>query len=316
LVENHVGTQQADDLVAAHWSMMAQAAPSMYSWTDSPTVMSHIHRALSGDPTVGWLEYVCRKYLLGNGRGVERGLSLGCGSGALERQVRRYGACEVIDAYDIAPGAVEEAQKIAEHEGVTGIHYAVANLNDLALRQNHYDAVFASMAVHHLSKLEGLFASVAESMRPGGVFIMLEYMGATQFQFSDKAVQIINDVLAILPPTLRERSSQPGQHVARFESPTIEHMNALDPSEAIRSAEILPLLADRFAIVEKRDFGGTLNHMLLQDIVHNFEDGSPERAAVLKLLLYLEMLLIQEGVIESDFSLVVARPLPRSTQGS
>jgi len=304
--------QDARELVAAHWSEMAQAAPVMYSWTDSQTVMSHIHRMISGDPKVGWLEYVCRKYLIENGQGVQRGLSLGCGAGALELQARQLGACEFIDAYDVAPGAIEQAEKAAVRAEITGIRYAVADLNVLELPEDRYDVVFASMSVHHLSNLEDLFASVARCLKRGGVFIMLEYVGATQFQFTDKAVQIINDVLAILPPTLRERSSQPGEHVTRFERETVANMNAVDPSEAIRSAEILPLLTRRFAIVEKRDFGGTVTHMLLQDIVHNFERESPERTAVLKLLLYLEMLLIEEGVIGSDFSLIVAKPLSRS----
>jgi hypothetical protein len=143
---------------------------------------------------------------------------------------------------------------------------------------------------------------------------MLEYVGASQFQFSDKAVQIINDILGLLPVACRQRFSNAGEYVTKFERTTIEYMNVMDPSEAIRSAEILPLLAKTFTIIEKKDFGGTLLHMLLQDIVHNFPDNLPERSAILHLLLYLEALLIRENVIASDFCFVVSTPSRPSTE--
>ena len=303
-------TQDAQEIVTAHWSKMAQGASPMSSWTDSPTVLSHVNRMISGDPNVVWLEYVCRKYLIRDGSGVARGLSIGCGGGALERQARQMGACERIDAYDIAQGAIDLAEQTAVQAGISGISYAVANLNELRLSENMYDVVFASSSVHHIANLESLFANVGKCLKPRGLFILLEYVGPSQFQLTDKATRIINDLLEILPLTCRERSSLPGEYVIRFERNTVEQMNASDPSEAIRSADILPLLTQTFTILEKKDYGGTINHLLLKDIVQNFEAGSPERASILNLLLYLEMLLVKEKVITSDFCLVVATPSP------
>lgn len=286
-------SQEADQLVAAHWGKMPQDVPKLFSWTDSPTVQAHINRLITGNPHRGWLEYACRRYLLRNGKGVGRGLSIGCGAGSLERQARQMGACEVIDAYDIAPGAIEEAQKLAVQEGVHGINYALANLNELQLSEAIYDAVFASSSIHHIVKLENLFADIRRSLKETGFFIMLEYVGPSQFQFSAKVVRIINELLAILPPAYRQRSSAAGALKTEFQVVPIEHMNATDPSEAIRSADILPLLTKEFILLEKKDFGGTILHMLLQDIIHNFEDGTPGSVGMLNLLLYLETLLIQ-----------------------
>ncbi|MEN3369779.1 MAG: hypothetical protein V7609_1922 [Verrucomicrobiota bacterium] len=224
------------------------------------------------------------------------------------------GACEFIDGIDIAPGAIEEARKMATLCGLSGINYAVANLNALDLSAKAYSVAFASSSIHHVINLEQLFANVVKCLKPGGLFIMLEYVGPSQFQFNDKTVQIINDLLALLPPACRQRLSDPRDYVTKFERTTIKHMNVMDPSEAIRSAEILPLLAKTFTIIEKKNFGGTVLHMLLQDIVHNFPDNLPERSAILNLLLYLEALLIRENVIASDFCFVVATPLPPSTE--
>jgi ubiquinone/menaquinone biosynthesis C-methylase UbiE len=297
---------QAEQLVARHWSKMATEGAQVTSWTESPLVVTNINRLVSGDVGTGWLKHACETYLLKDGRGVERGLSIGCGTGALERQARTMGACQVMDAYDLAPGAVEEARRQAEQEGIDGISYEVRNLEALDLPRHHYDVVFASSSIHHIRSLEHLFDQIRRTLRPGGVFVMLEYVGPSQFQFTPKAVRIINEILAVLPPRFRRMASRPGEEKTEFRVSPIEYMNATDPSEAVRSAEILPLLQRRFSILEKRDFGGTINHMLLQDIIQNFDDGTPEGEGMLALLLYFEMLLIEERVLDSDFCFVVA----------
>jgi len=295
-----------EQLVAHHWGKMAKEGPKLYSWTDSPLVLAHISRLISGDPDTGWVNYAHRKYLWNNGKGVERGLSIGCGAGIVERQLRTLGACRIIDAYDVAPAAIEEAKRLASAEGFDGINYQARNLEELDLPKCYYDVVFASSSIHHIKNLEGLFKQVKKGLKLGGMFIMLEYVGPSQFQFTPKAVQIINEILAILPPQFRARSSQSTEQKRDFRVSSIDHMNATDPSEAVRSAEILPLLRGWFSIIEKKDFGGTINHMLLQDIIHNFDNGTPEGEGMLALLLYLENLLIREKVIDSDFCFVVA----------
>jgi hypothetical protein len=82
-----------------------------------------------------------------------------------------------------------------------------------------------------------------------------------------------------------------------------------NPSEAVRSAEIVPLIRQRFEIVQQTDFGGTILHMLLSDIVGNFDPESEADVTIVRLLCYLEKTLIAEGVLPSDFTLIVARKL-------
>ena len=66
------------------------------------------------------------------------------------------------------------------------------------------------------------------------------------------------------------------------------------------------MIEERFHVIQRRDFGGTILHILLQDIVGNFDAGDEEGATILRLLLYVEKLLIRERVIPSDFTLIVA----------
>jgi hypothetical protein len=84
-------------------------------------------------------------------------------------------------------------------------------------------------------------------------------------------------------------------------------MNESDPSEAIRSAEIVPLLSRHFDVVEKNGWGGSLLHLLLEGIAGNFDERNPGSLAYLQGLFDLEDRLIAEGVLEDDFATIIAR---------
>ena len=302
-------TKDYEKLVSDHWSQMAKQQIGLFHWSDSSIVMQYINKCISDNPDVGWFQYACEKYILKGSKGVNSGLSIGCGSGALERHCRMINACQTIDAIDLAEGAIKEAKKLAQEQKITGINYKVQNIENISLPKEKYDVVFASSAIHHVKNLEALFEQVRSSLKPFGLFIMLEYVGPSQFQFTKKSCDLINELLNILPQEYRKLSSDPTKTKNKFTKTTIEMMNISDPSEAIRSAEIIPLLSRYFTILEKKDYGGTILHMLLQDIMANFNHDDYKDQAVLKLLIFLENILIREKVIDSDFTFLVASKL-------
>lgn len=295
-----------EKIVSDHWSQMAKKQLGLFHWSDSSLVMQNINKCISGNPKTGWFQYACEKYLLKDYGGVDYGLSIGCGSGALERHCRLINACQTIDAIDLAEGAIEEAKKLAKEQKISNINYKVSNIENIDLPQEKYDVVFASSAIHHVKNLEGLFEQIRSSLKPYGLFIMLEYVGPSQFQFTKKVCDLINELLEILPKEYRKLSSDPSKTKDNFKKSTVEMMNASDPSEAIRSAEIVPLLSKYFTILEKKDYGGTILHMLLQDIVENFNHDDYKDKTVLSLLILLENILIREKAINSDFAFLVA----------
>ncbi len=81
-----------------------------------------------------------------------------------------------------------------------------------------------------------------------------------------------------------------------------------DPTEAVRSAEILPILQERFEIVERRPYGGTLLRPLLDDLAGNFETDDPVAVELLEMLFEIEDALLDAGELDSDFVYLVARP--------
>lgn len=292
------------------WGQKAQAENlekrKTTNWMVYPYITeNYINQKTAGHPQENWIIYVHRKYIPHQ---LELGLSLGCGDGALERHVIIAGICKRFEAVDVADGAIEIAKAEAIKYGIDAhIKYEVADANKINLEENKYDVVFASSSVHHLKELEHVFDQVSRALKPAGLFILNEFVGPSQFQWTDQQLSIINDLLKILPAKYRTNISSP-ENLKEFAGrPSIAMMNSYDPSEAIRSAEIIPLLSQYFSMLEIVDYGGTILHMLLQDIVGNFDSDEEEDRTILNLLIYLEETLIKNKVLSSDFAVIIAQ---------
>jgi SAM-dependent methyltransferase len=211
------------------------------------------------------------------------------------------------EAVDIADGAIEKAVRAAQQDGLGHIQYRVADLNRIILLPNSYDIIFGISSIHHVSALEHLFHQVYQALKPGGYFFMDEYVGASQYQWPDRQLHYINEALRMLPAKFRLSISKPGEEKPFVWRPTVQEMNDGDPSEAVRSADILPLLKQVFGEVEFRGYGGSLLHMLLEDIAGNFREDDPEHLAWLQRLFDFEDELIATGKIPHDFAVLIVR---------
>lgn len=237
----------------------------------------------------------------------KRAITLGCGRGELERGLAKYNFALVHDAVDIAEAMIEDAAVLAQAAGLKHIKYEVGDLNTIELPRNTYDVVFGVSAIHHVARLEHLFDQISRSLKPGGYFFLDEFVGPSQFQWTSEQLNAVNDAIANLPDALKEcvdSSKGMKSPVIRL---TIDEMNLTDPSEAIRSAEIVPLLSRMFDIVEVRGCGGTVLHLLLEDIAGNFSESNPESMRYLESLFALEDDLIQSGKLQHDFAVIIAR---------
>jgi SAM-dependent methyltransferase len=270
-------------------------------WQAHPLTVRHINRCITGNADGDWMAFT--KQLVGARR---RGLSLGCGYGAVERHGLAVGLCEHFEACDLSPEAIEVAEDEARKAGVAGrISYRVADLNTVELARAAYDFVIAAQSLHHVEALEHLLDEVHASMTDDGVFVVQEYVGPSRFQSGAEVVELWNGVLAALP---RELRVEPGTGNVResLRPPAADAVAGVDPSESVRSGEILPLLEERFRVTYRADFGGTLLHLPLADILVNFDPDDPKDAALVDLMCLYEETLIEHGVIPSDFTYVVA----------
>jgi SAM-dependent methyltransferase len=298
------------EVISELWGRQAQtmsesSAWKFAYWQSHPVTQRHINRLITGDKTESWLTFTRRRFLPD---GATHGLSLGCGHGWTERDALRLELCRSFEALDISEEALEVARRLAREEGFDDrIVYEQADLNDVELEPASYDVVIAAQVLHHVDALEHLLDEVSVSLRPGGIFVVNEYVGPARFQWLDKTQDLMNRILELLP---EEYKVNPGTGLVkeRIDRAPPEDIARVDPSESIRSDEISELLRSRFDVLYHADFGGTVNQFLLADIVANFQQDDVKDVALLDLISLLEEVLVAERVIPSDFAFFVLRP--------
>lgn len=227
----------------AFWDSEVQV-PTHASWLSEPEVRCYVNEMISGNPHQ-WPLDALQDYL---GEGVrQRALSIGCGTGGLERDLILRNLFERVEALDGSVGSLAVARSEARAAGMAAkIHYFASDFNAPVLPADHYDAVFVHQALHHVSALEKLFLAVARCLKTGGFLYFDEYVGPSREDWNDELLQFHQSIFEEIPPEMRrtERLALPIQPD--------------DPSEAVRSSEIVPEVMKGFEIVERRDYGGAV----------------------------------------------------------
>ena len=271
------------------------------SWWDSPVIMAHCQRLITGDAHMNVYQFL-KKCL--QGRLLEKGISICSGSGDFERTAIDNGLCRKIDAWELSEARVEEGRKMAK-KGDYAIRFHKEDVNQAIFKPDHYDIFFAWSALHHIENLEGVIANAEKCLKKNGVLVAQEYVGPDRFQWSEKQVEILNRVLNRLPDRLKT-DPETGIVKEKILRPTIAHMKKTDPSEAVRSSEIIPVLRKHFKIRVLRYFGGAVFHPLFNDIMVNFDHKNEDDVALIEMILLLEQVLAEEKVIDNDYAILVA----------
>lgn len=297
-------TKAAADIVADYWATDHKAAKPR-SWLEHPSVLRHVNRRVTGDADVNGVTWFQRNYVP---TPAKLALSLGCGLGGFERDAVRMGISNKFHANDISSGAIRTATDEAAKSGLGDrITYSVIDLDVESLPVKSYDLVFGLSSVHHVFQLEHLFKQIRSSMTPGGLFYLDEYVGPTRFQTNPFVTDAINRIRGLLPADLLANLfSNDGSSIGTYVPSTVEHFEIHDPSEAVRSAEIIPTLKMYFDVLEYRPYGGTLAHMLLSGITGNFEQRNPAHESILNLIMMMDEEL-ETRMGGSDFAVLVAK---------
>ena len=282
------------------WGNPADWEAEGQHWGALPAIRRAINRRVTGDPELTPLEWFCR------GRApFGRALVLGCGGGQLERDLIAAGRVREVLAVDLSPRVLAHAEQAARTAGLEGIRYAQADMNRLQLDEAPFDLVLGVSAVHHCAELDPLFAAVERLLAPGGWFYLDEYVGPNRFQWTEAQLAAVNRLLDLLPDDLVRTAG--GRLRRNFLRVTPDQVAAVDPSEAVHSAEILATLGRRFQILERRGYGGAALHLVLAQVAQNF--GDARAGLYLDRLIAAEVRLQQAGALGDDFAVIIARKL-------
>jgi len=254
---------------------------------------------------VDYKAYISRKYLAD--RQSLQGLSLACGTGHRELGWAALKKFDHIDAYDLSEERILFARRKAYETGYDDIvHFHVNDVYNLPVKKEYYDIVLAEQSLHHFTPLRTIMEQINSFLKPDGFFVINEFVGPTRFQWTDKQLEVTNAILSILPSRykIRWNSQRTKEKIHR---PSRLHMLLSDPSEAVESSKILPLLYDIFDIVEIKGYGGTILALLLDDIAQNFLSAERENDQVLSICFEIEDLLIKNGEIKDDYIVAIGK---------
>jgi ubiquinone/menaquinone biosynthesis C-methylase UbiE len=305
VLRRNLNRQDPSEIVARIWDLNTQVLGTQ--WQDTPGIDRRWNRMITGNPDQGYIEYTAEQYFASSQ--PKYVLSLGCGDGWWEQAwAAKYPFAKVV-GYDISPTSIENARKTASTLTIpTTFEYQVVDINFLDLTSRAFDLVLMNASLHHVRNLEHILSEISRHLSPMGLFILNDFVGPSHFQWTDRQIEIINGLVSIIPHRYRQSLLFPGKHKASISRPRIEHMVRADPSEAVRSADILGLLPNFFEIMEYRPWGGAILHLLLYEIAGNFSEDRPEDVRLLQILFDIEDVLMQTGDIGTDFVFVVCKP--------
>lgn len=279
--------------------LQVEARGEMHAWLDHPEIAAHYETRGLIDG-LSWKRWAART----RGGRVARSLDLGCGSASRSLALWELGASACLEGVDISADRVAEGERLRLQIGAPGRFWA-EDVNRLRLAPGRYDLIFSAHSFHHFLELEHVMEQVAQALTPGGLFILEEFVGPTQFQWTNLQMDLVRSLLGFLPESLRRLRWGAVKDVEG--RPTVEEVVAVSPFESIRSGEITPLFAKFFDVVLVRNLGGTLQHLLYNGIVHNFWPPTEESLRLLRGIYAVEDQLIDSGLLSSDFMLLVGR---------
>jgi ubiquinone/menaquinone biosynthesis C-methylase UbiE len=291
-----------DDRVADFWSTVEHEP--VHAW-NVPAVLRRRNALISGNESVSHVDYFVDTYLVD--RKSLRALSVGCGDGSRECVWARTGRFASIDACDVSPRDIDLARRRAQADGLEDVlRFDVADAYELAYEPESFDLIIGEDSLHHLTPLDDLFARFERSLRPDGMLFVNEYVGPRRLQIRPRELQAANALVSLLPESLR-RDWEAGGIKRQVEPAGRLRVYLKDPSEAVESDRIVPLLRQRFEVIEEKPYGEAIIDPVLLSIAPNFTDDAPLAQKALDLMFAAEELLMEAGEIESARSIVICR---------
>jgi SAM-dependent methyltransferase len=279
------------------WEEGAPGEPEDHFWGAQPLVRRAINRRVTGDPNRWPMEWFAARYAR---EPLARGLSIGCGTGGLERDVVGKRICGFVEGVDFSRESVAEARRLAEAAGLSrAVEYRVEDVHRLTLSEERYDVVFFHGSLHHVRSVEQVLGRVHRALKPGGLIYVDEYMGPSRCDWTAEEWAFARAAFDALPDQVKNR--------AELAVP----LPLDDPLESIRSSRILPELRRIFRVEEDRPYGGNILWFVFPCL--DMAALRQDRTGLLSRLIALEDHLLEKGWVRPYFRVFVGRrcgPVP------
>ncbi|HSW05527.1 class I SAM-dependent methyltransferase [Aquabacterium sp.] len=279
---------------AEHWSQPS-TAPARSRWWQSRSVCRHINQRYCGTPaegTHGGDIELLRK--IAGGTRLERGISIGCGSGYHELKLLEADVVGHFTLYEISEKRAADALQSARAMGLQDrvsiqVKDAIAEAPGPAC-----DLVYWKDALHHMLDARAAVFWSWQALKPGGIFFANEFVGPTHMQYTDRQLDLAEKVRRSLPEKYLVDPRQPSKRVPmRRTRPDLATFLSVDPTECADSSNILPAIRAFFPEAMVLPTGGVVYMLALNEILSNIHET--EDAALLQVLMLADDLCIEAG---------------------
>jgi len=326
---------------ARFWNSQYTRQTACQAYFSVPGIPEELNRRISGDAEIGYVDWL--RHNLEPGK---RALLLGCGTTGDEINVVKSGLAQSVVAVDFSRTAIATAKQNAANAGCADQIEYICGDASLPNFGHDFDHVLAFGFVHHVENLEAFFAACAASLTAGGAFCFLEYVGPNRNQWTAEQLRICDDLLAKAPASLVRRNYYPLWYrvlrrayelsVGALVQPALQRLGgspkrladrlethpilqrhvprvpaafvaAGDPTESVRSEEILNILPNKFDIETRVDVGFSLVIPTLNGIAGNFRPTTSSSERWLSHLLAEDERVVRDGTLPSNLTAVIAR---------
>jgi SAM-dependent methyltransferase len=235
--------------------------------------------------------------------GPRHAVSIGSGRSVNELDLVERGVLGSVDLFDISAGSLAIAKADAERRGIADrvtCHRSAFEPDRLGTRPN---VVMFLDSLHHIEDLEGVLGAVTTLLGGAGVLVGREYVGPARFAFPDDHLAHARALYRILDPGLCGPAPE-------LRVPHPDEVRAVDPTEAVRSDEIVDELRRRFTDVEVCPIGGGLVFPLWFGLDHDTMFDTPTGNDAVAWILDQDARLTDAGDLPPYFAYLAARGTP------
>lgn len=272
--------------------------PSILQWGHSNVVRDHLTtlylpqgKHLSNQASVAEADSIFFRHY-SNCDYFENALSIGCGLARKEFYLLKNNIVGSFDFYDLSEQRVLLVREYAKKHNLN--HRVNVECSDPLLTNNYktYDLIFWTGALHHMRDMDYAMRWCNQHLRKGAIIFFHEYVGPNYLQFSDSELRLANSIRSLLPDDIFYIPDSNKQHPRIIGNIGLDKILKCDPSEAVQSELIIPLLSKYFSSVKTIDLGGLVWFLALRNLYKNFENKNLD---LLKKLLQLDIALIDAG---------------------
>jgi ubiquinone/menaquinone biosynthesis C-methylase UbiE len=294
--------------IGQHWDTQSEKKTLRTRWWQSTAIISHINKNVCGRDVPGLsnglLELVRRTY--GHRFPLNRGISVGSGTGAKEMRLIEQGIVEKMDLYEVSQEMINRGISLAKEQGLSDtVSFIRGDGLQLAARPEAYDLVYWNSSLHHILDVEQAVAWSYSVLKKGGLFLMDEYVGPSRFQWTDEVLKMATKARRSLPERMLANPASGNRKIPRkVKRPKIKDMIREDPSEAADSSNIIPSVRKHFPQARIIMTGGVIYQLVFKDVLQNINEEDEEDRSILEHLLQMDDSCIQRRL--THFAVAIA----------